>query len=224
MSRRLVIPGRAEADREIEVTHRWWQFSARFNVRQGHNVPAARMHDGESEGVMLRWGIPPRKEGGVTLLGASLISTEELASGERRAAWRAGQRCIVPLAGFYVWQLNPTGVTQPHYVRVVNRTVFGVAALWERTVSDDDEDDVMDSCALIMVPTNILLSEIDSSGAGQMPAILERGHYPVWLAGTAGEAQALLTPYPHERMVAHAVPPYVNYPEYEGPPLIHAIR
>lgn len=224
MSRRLVIADRAEVDREIEVTHRWWQFSARFNVRHAQNVPAARMHAGESEGVMLRWGIPPRKEAGITILGASLVSTEELGSDDRRAAWLAGQRCIVPLAGFYVWHRAANGITQPHYVRLVNRPVFGVAALWERTVADDDEDDVIESCALVTVPSNALLSELDSTSGGQMLAILDSSGYHTWLAGTAGEAQALLKPYPRERMVAHAVPPYVNYPQYDGPPLIHAIR
>jgi putative SOS response-associated peptidase YedK len=224
MSRRLVVAGKDEVDEEFEITRRWWQFSARFNVRKSQNVPAVRMHEGESEGVVLRWGIPPRKEeSGVTIPGAALVSCEDLGSGARHAAWLARQRCIVPLAGFYVWQLSLTGVRQPFYVRLVNRPVFGVAAIWERTVSEDDEDDVIEACALLTVPSNPLLTGIDSS-EGQMLAILERRDYSAWLTSADSVAQALLKPYPHERMLAHAVPPYVNYPEYDGPPLIHAIR
>jgi putative SOS response-associated peptidase YedK len=57
-----------------------------------------------------------------------------------------------------------------------------------------------------------------------MPAILERGDYAAWLRAPPDEARALLKPCPPSRMLAHPVPPYVNYPEYDGPPLIHAIR
>jgi len=42
--------------------------------------------------------------------------------------WLYGQRCIVPLAGFYIWQRTEAGYRQPFYVRLVNRPVFGVAA------------------------------------------------------------------------------------------------
>jgi putative SOS response-associated peptidase YedK len=226
MCRRIVIADRDEVDRDIEVNHQWWRFSARYNVRRTQTVPAARMHAGESEGVMLRWGIPTqrKKEEGVVIRGASLVRRDEISTSDRRQAWLEGQRCIVPLAGFYVWHLTQERIRQPYYVRLVNRAVFGVAAVWERTVADDDDDDVIDACALITVEPNALLQEIDSSVGGQMPAILEREDYRLWLTCAASEAQALLRPYPRERMVAHPVPPYVNYPEYDGPPLIHAIR
>jgi putative SOS response-associated peptidase YedK len=224
MCRRIVIADQAVVAEEIKVTHPWWQFSSRFNVRRTQTVPAVRMHEGESEGVMLRWGIPDqRKEGGVIIRGAALVAHDEILSTDRRPAWLGGQRCIVPLAGYYVWHLTADRIRQPHFVRVVNRPVFGVAALWERTVSDDD--DVIEACALLTVAANPLLQEIDqSSVGGQMPAILRREDYPVWLTCAPSDAQALLRPYPHEQMVAHPVPPYVNYPEYDGPPLINAIR
>ena len=211
-------------DREFHLTHRWWQFSARYNVRVSQSVPGVLLHQGDSEGVMLRWGWPPRKEGGVCIPGTAWLKHDELGSSkERREVWLSGQRCIVPLAGFYVWQLSSSGIRQPFYVRLVNRPVFGVAGLWQRTLIDEDEDDVIESCALLTVPSNLLLTEIDSSGT-QMLAILGREDYGAWLSGTTAEAQALLQSYPHERMLAHPVPPYVNYPEYDGPPLIHAIR
>jgi putative SOS response-associated peptidase YedK len=52
--------------------------------------------------------------------------------------------------------------------------VFGVAVIWERSVTDDDG--VVESCALVTVPANPLLAEIDST-TGQMPAILRREDY-----------------------------------------------
>lgn len=224
MSRRLVFPDREEVHSEVEVTYRWWKFQARYNVRRGQNVPVVRKHDDACEGVMLRWGFPTRKVDGVTVLGTELVSRDELAgSYDGEAAWNAGQRAIVPLSGFYVWQLTLKGIRQPHYVRLRDRPVFGVAALWQRTVCDDSKDDVIESCALLTLASNSLLLEIDSGGTGQMLAILERQDYQTWLTGSAEEASKVLKACPASHMLAHPVAPYVNYPEYDGPPLIRAI-
>jgi putative SOS response-associated peptidase YedK len=103
-------------------------------------------------------------------------------------------------------------------VRLVNRGVFGVAALWERTVLEEGED-VVESCALVTVPTNPLLAEIDD-GSGQMPAILRRQDYDDWLTATGAKAHSLLQTYPAERMLTHPVSPRVNYLEYDDALLI----
>ncbi|MDB6090565.1 MAG: response-associated peptidase [Gammaproteobacteria bacterium] len=219
MCKRLVIPEQEEAEKEISVLHPWWRFSVRFNVAVTQRVPVARLHDLETEGVMMRWGfVPSPEEGNVARLGAAHVRSDAmLGSHDYRKAWLYGQRCVVPLAGFYVWRLTDAGVCQPFYVRVVNRAVFGVAALWERTVIDND--DVIESCALVTVPANPLIAELDDRSS-QMPAILRRQDYQTWLTSTAAQAQALLQPYPRERMVTHAVSPLVNYLKYDDPQLI----
>jgi len=130
--------------------------------------------------------------------------------------WTHGQRGIVPLAGFYLWQRAPAGYHQPYYVRLVNRAVFGVAALWERAEADDE---VIESCALVTVDANPLLAEIDST-TGQMPAILGAEEYEAWLSSSAEQAYGLLRPYPQTRMVCHAVAPHVNHLEFDEPSLI----
>jgi putative SOS response-associated peptidase YedK len=105
-------------------------------------------------------------------------------------------------------------------VRLVNRLVFGVAALWERSASDEDE--VVESCALLTVPANALLAEIDSA-SDQMPAILRREDYDTWLRSRVADARELLATYPQTRMVCHPVGPYVNDPGLDGPELIRRI-
>jgi putative SOS response-associated peptidase YedK len=219
MSERLVIPDRAEAESELSVAHPWWQFSVRYNVAVSQSVPVARMHERESEGVMMRWGlVPSSAKGDVARCGPACIPGDALpSSGDFRSAWLNGQRGIVPLAGFYVWQRTQAGYRQPHYVRLVNRLVFGVAVLWERSVTDDD--DVVESCALLTVPANPLLAEIDST-TGQMPAILGREDYDAWLRSRVAEASALLETYPQTRMVSHPVAPHVNHLEFDEPGLI----
>ena len=222
MCERLVIPAREEVEQELSVANPWWIFSTRFNVAVTHSVPAARMHERESEGVMMRWGLVPAatKSPEISQGVPSVQSVAIESSEDYRAVWLYGQRCIVPLAGFYVWRRTEVGHRQPFYVRVVNRPVFGVAALWDRFVTDDD--DVIEGCALITVPPNRLLAEIDGTGA-QMPAILQRDSYEAWLAGRPAQAKSLLCSYPPERMLTHAVGPHVNFLEYDDPSLIHPI-
>jgi putative SOS response-associated peptidase YedK len=221
MSERLVIPDRADAENELSVAHPWWQFSVRFNVAVSQSVPVVRMHERESEGVMMRWGLVPssakvdvtRRHGCAFVRADVLLSSED-----SRTAWLHGQRGIVPLAGFYVWQRSQAGYRQPYYVRLVNRLVFGVAVLWDRSVTDDD--DVVESCALMTVPANSLLAEIDNSTTGQMPAILRREDYDTWLRSSVAEASRLLGTYPQIRMVSHPVAPHVNHLEFDEPWLI----
>jgi putative SOS response-associated peptidase YedK len=223
MCERIVIPDRQEVEQELSVDNPWWTFSTRFNVAATHSVPAARMHDKESEGVMMRWGLvpaatkPPEGVQDVPLGMPSVRSVAIESSDDYRTVWLYGQRCIVPLAGFYVWKRTGAGHRQPFYVRLVNRPVFGVAALWDRFVTD--EDDVVEGLAIVTVPPNSLLAE---TGA-QMPAILHRDSYDTWLSGRPAEAKDLLNSYPPERMLTHAVGPHVNFLEYDDPSLIRPI-
>jgi putative SOS response-associated peptidase YedK len=218
MSERLVIPDRSEVEADLAVAHPWWRFSVRFNVAVSQRVPVARIHERESEGVMMRWGLVPSSAKGDLRRSLALARGDTLMSAEEvRGAWFHGQRGIVPLAGFYIWQSTPAGHRQPYYVRLVNRLVFGVAVLWDRTATDDDE--VIESCALVTVPANRLLAEI-SDTHDQMPAILRPEDYDPWLRSSVARSKDLLNTYPHHRMVTHPVGPYVNHLEFDEPRLI----
>lgn len=171
---------------------------------------------------MMRWGfVPSSAKGDVTLGGRTHVRGDALMSSpDFRTAWLYGQRGIVPLAGFYVWQHTQAGHRQPYYVRLVNRHVFGVAALWERSVTDDDI--VVDSCALLTVPANTLLAEINNT-TSQMPAILRRESYDTWLRSNVTEASGLLETYPQTGMVSHPVAPHVNHLGFDEPWLIRPV-
>ncbi len=219
MTWRVVIPNRAEVDGEIPVARPWWRFSARFNVAITQTIPVARMHERESEGVMMRWGLARRSaDGRISFTACGVVPSSSLQSGTQiHTAWLQGQRGIVPLAGFFLWQRTRAGHYQPHYVRVANRPVFGVAALWVR--AETSEGDVIESCALIAVDANPLVAELDSA-AEQMPGILHQSDYDAWLSSTVAESKQLLRPYPQTQMTCHAVGPYVNHLKFDGPRLI----
>jgi putative SOS response-associated peptidase YedK len=214
------MPESEQAEREFGVVRRWWQFSPSFNVSPGRFVPVIRMHDGEVEGVMLRWGlIPDWAEADVAKACAATasISTVEHAPATR-GAWELGRRCIVPMFGFYTWQPTRSGHRQPFFVRLVNRSVFGVAAVWDHT-EPEQRDDVIEGCALITVAPNPLLAELQG-GHTQMPAILDRRDYAVWLTGAPAVARTVLQPFPAQHMIAHPVSPRINSFRYDDDQLI----
>jgi putative SOS response-associated peptidase YedK len=104
-------------------------------------------------------------------------------------------------------------------VRLLGRTVFGLAGVWDRSVGEDD--DVIESCSLIRVPANELMTDIANS---RMPAILRRRDYQIWLRGTPVEAKATLQPYKPNWMQAYAVSPRINSTAPDDPDLIRPIH
>jgi putative SOS response-associated peptidase YedK len=223
MCERYVLPDQAAAEREFLPAQAWWKFGVKFNVVPQQYVPAIRQHDRQSEGVMMRWGlIPSWAEGQPT---ADSTVCAEVDGMERsdvyRMPWLSGQRCILPVAGFFAWQLTPEKFRQPYFVHLTRRSVFGIAALWDRSVGDDD--DVIESCSVICVPPNELLANIANT-APRMPAILRRRDYQTWLRGTPVQAKAALLPYRPEWMQAHAVSPRINSLHPDDPGLIRPVH
>jgi putative SOS response-associated peptidase YedK len=223
MCERFALPEQLAAEREFVPSSAWWKFAARYNVAGQQYVPAIRLHEGQSEAVMMRWGlIPSWAEGKVA--GDPPRSIEvDLIEGSmlHKEPWRNGQRCILPIAGFYAWQLTSAKYRQPYFVRLNDRSVFGLAGIWDRSVADDD--DVIESCSLVCVPANDLMRKIANT-EHRMPAILRRKDYDTWLRGPADQARAALRPYRSDGMRAYAVSPRVNSPAVDDVGLIRPTR
>ena len=222
MCERYALPDQLAAEREFAPARIWWKFATRYNVAGGQYLPAIRLHDGASEAVMMRWGLIPSWAEGEAK-GAPAVSVESDGlehSLVHRGAWLAGQRCIVPVAGFYAWQLTSAKYRQPYFVHLIDRSVFGLGGVWDRSVSA--EDDVIESVALISVPANELVSGIGGPVRG-MPSILRRRDYASWLQGDSRTARAALQPYPAKWMRAYAVSPLVNSIVVDHPAMIRAV-
>jgi putative SOS response-associated peptidase YedK len=209
MCDRYVLPEQAAAEREFLPASNWWNFEPKFNVAAGSYVPTIRLHDGQSEAAMMRWGfIPSWAEGELKdapPLGVDFDSV--MVSPLFREPWLNSQRCIMLMAGFYSWQLTDARYRQPYFIRLLDRPVFGVAAIWDR--SEKDEDDVIESCAMLYVAPNDLMVRVANT-EGRMPAILRRRDYQSWLSGTPVEARAALQPYKQDWMEAYRVSPKIN--------------
>jgi putative SOS response-associated peptidase YedK len=208
MPQRYALPDQATVEREFMPSRIWWSFTAKYNVAANQYVPVIRWHDGQSEAVMMRWGlIPSSAEGRAGESPLSIDADAIMASAVFRQPWLEGQRCILPMSGFYAWQLTNQRYRQPHFIRLSDRLVFGVAAVWDRSVGEDD--DVIESCSVVCVPPNDLVIRIANTDA-RMPAILRRKDYQTWLRGTPVAAMATLQPYNKSGMQAYAVSPRIN--------------
>ena len=222
MVERYVLPEQATAEREFMPGDCWWRFRASYNVYCPQYVPAVRLYSGRLEGVMMRWGFVPAAAEGkpgekeVPWIGAELAEQ----GADYRGAWLNSQRCILPAAGYYVWQLTLQRFRQPFYVRVRDRASFGFAAIWDRSVTEDD--DVVESCAILTLPANDLVAGLDNVEK-RMPAILRRKDYHSWLTGTPVRARNALAPYPAEWMEAYPVSPRVNSIKHNDPTLIRPL-
>jgi putative SOS response-associated peptidase YedK len=222
MCERYVLPEQLATEREFMPAQCWWRFNPSYNVSFPQFVPAIRMHGDRTEGVMMRWGlIPAIAEGKESPNDPPWVGLEMAERSEPyRGPWLNSQRCILPVAGFYVWQLTPEKFRRPFYVRLIDRSVFGFAALWDRSVAD--EDDVIESCTILTLPANSLMAGIDNAEK-RMPAILRRKDYATWLSGTPVRARSALAPYPAEWMEAHAVSPRVNSVKHNDASLIQPV-
>jgi putative SOS response-associated peptidase YedK len=209
MCERYALPDQLVAEREFVPAQAWWKFAARFNVAAHQHIPAIRLHQGQSEAVMMRWGlIPSWAEGKSNGEAPTSIEREQINRSEVcRPAWLNSQRCILPAAGFYAWRLTSTKFRQPYFVRLLERSVFALAAIWDSSVGDDD--DVIESCSVITVPANELVATVANT-TRRMPAILKRRDYEVWLRGTPVAAMRALKPYRADQMEAYAVGPRIN--------------
>jgi putative SOS response-associated peptidase YedK len=201
---------------------RWWQFQPCFNVAPGRIVPVIRMHEGRSEGVMMRWGLVPAwAEGDPARASLPQLRLRELgATHDTREPWLAGHRCLLPAAGFYLWERTPAGYRQPHFVQLEDTAVIAMAGLWERSTTP--EDDVIESCAIILVPASDALAERHPS-ARQVPALLGPEQQAVWLRGTPAQAKALLQASVEARWQSHPVSPRVNSLKYDDELLMDAV-
>jgi putative SOS response-associated peptidase YedK len=226
MCGRYVLAQAARFERELQLARVSWSFQISYNVAPTQAVPVVRAVNGEREALMMRWGLIPFFAKGVAPKYSTINATiEKVDNGPVwRGPWNRGQRCILPAAGFYEWHLNEMGEKHPFFIHLADQEVFGFAGLWDRSVRADGT--AVESCAIITMPGNELMSRIHNTGNNphRMPAILQAADLDAWLEGGAGEARAVLGPYPQDVMVAYQVSTRVNSPKNNDEQLIEPVR
>jgi len=170
------------------------QFKPSYNVCPGSEILVIR---GPRKPALLRWGA-----------GSKLINARAETLTERPAFRQAFRqyRCLVPASGFYEWQAV-AGSKQPWYVRPTQERLFalaGIVLLWQG----------VRSVAIVTMHANALMAGIHD----RMPVIIPAEGHEAWL-GT-GDGEALLRPYPADRMQAHRVSSRVNAPANDDEALL----
>jgi len=134
-------------------------------------VPAIRWHDGQSEAVMMRWGLIPSWADGSRRqppLTVDLDGNTRLADPSRTLAQ---QPTLHSADGRILFMATDQPEISPTVLRSPARTTARYSAwprIWDRSVTD--EDDVIESCSIICVPPNELMMAVANTD-GRMHAI-----------------------------------------------------
>lgn len=178
----------------------------RFNVAPTQDVLAVReTTSGAREAALLKWGLVPSWAEDPAVGSRMINARAETVA--RKAAFRdpfRAQRCLVPADGFYEWR-RVGRARDPFLLKMRDGKTFAFAGVWDRWARQSER---IESCAILTTAANELVTPIHD----RMPVILDRAAYDLWLdPETKPEAlQALLRPFPADRMAAVPVSPRVN--------------
>ncbi len=194
---------------------------ARFNVAPTQDVPVVRLEGGVRTLAMVRWGLVPswskKMSPSAPLINARSESVADKPS--FRQAFRL-RRCLVPLDGFYEWQVRPDGTKQPIHIHLKQGGLFALAGLWENWTAEDGTQ--VESMALVTTSANATLQPVHD----RMPVIVPPEKFDVWLdVGQYGprEVTPLMVPAPNDLLAFHPVSTRVNRVANDDPGLIAAI-
>lgn len=149
----------------------------------------------------MRWGLVPSWAKDISignrLFNARAETIQEKPSFKNAFARR---RCLILADGFYEWQKQQRGPSRPFRFQLRGKAPFAFAGLWELWRSP--EGDELKSCTIITTTANELVARVHP----RMPMIFDMDTCWQWLEERAPAAlQAMLQPYPAERMEAIVV-------------------
>ena len=199
--------------------------TARWNVAPTDPVGIVRLRQdghggwerGRREAAVARWGLVPHwwKKPLSELKAATFNARSEEAAAKPmfRDAW-AARRCLVPAIGYYEWS-GPNGARTPWFV-TMRRNVPGIffAGLWAAAKVDGDW---LLSCTILTTGAGAATRHLHP----RSPVVLTEEVAGRWLAG--GDAAALLTPIPDDRIDLWPVDPAVGQVRNDGPELIERV-
>jgi putative SOS response-associated peptidase YedK len=136
------------------------------------------------------------------------------------------RRVIVPMDGFYEWQVVPGQKRKrPMFVHRRDGEPLSVAGLWTTWRDKDAGPDApwLHSCTIITTSANQMMMPVHD----RMPVILPERHWAAWLDPSFQDVealQAMLVPAPDELLTMHAVSTDVNNVRNTGEHLIDPVE
>lgn len=157
-----------------------------IDLQPNHNVaPTSQIYVLAQQALQktvdaMTWGLVPSWSKDKTR-SASMINarSETLAEKPSFKNLLSKYRCVIPIQGFYEWQVLPSEskkpVKQAHYISRSDDQVMTLAGLW--TTWKDSDGSLLQTCTIITVEATNKLAEIHH----RMPVILERENVDLWL-------------------------------------------
>jgi putative SOS response-associated peptidase YedK len=192
MCGRYVTPDEAALERFWHIgAHNWLQFTLPvFNVAPTTQVPIIlRGTDAPFEAHAARWGLVPHwwKQPQPPSMTFNARAEEAAEKPTWRTALRS-QRCLVPVSGWYEWQVVVGAkVKQPHFIHVPGEEVLALAGLWSRWTSPAGP---VLTCAVLTTVAAPAIAQIHH----RMPVALKAEQFTEWLdpATPAARVQEML--------------------------------
>ena len=184
--------------------------NTRYNIAPASDVVTFRAE----EAVIMRWGLIPHWTKPGHGSGAPLINARSETITEKpsfRTAWKQGQRCVIPLTGFYEWEKQGKE-RLPWLFQRNDGHPLAFAGLWDRW-TDPIDNTVIESCTVITTTPNSMLGRIHD----RMPVLLDETTAAEWLDPDLANATSLISSFPSERLRETPLGTYVNSSRNEGP-------
>jgi putative SOS response-associated peptidase YedK len=224
--------GRFQASSAPAELARWFKTTGplpnvqqRYNAAPSQNLPIVLCgHEtGKRRLVILRWGLIPgwAKD---AKIGYSTINAmaETVAIKPAFGDAFVRRRCLVPADGFYEWKQFDAKMKQPYRFIMRDGSPMAFAGLWEQW-NDPASGETVRSFTIVTTAPNALCAPIHN----RMPVILDPTDYPAWLGekpALPDELQALLRPFPAERMEAHMIGPEIGNVRNDNAALIERLN
>lgn len=130
----------------------------------------------------------------------------------------AETRCLVLADGFYEWQEQPGGPSQPYRIEREDEKPFAFAGLWNEWTGNGEQKRTV---TIITTDANRALEPIHD----RMPVILPPAVERDWLrADATADAIDLLQPYPEDDLATYPVSRAVNDPNNDSAAVIEPIE
>src|SRR3954454_4109503 len=194
MCGRYLITTAPEAMRRLFRYREQPNFPARYNVAPTQPIAIVRLHEGERQFALLRWGLIPAWVKDPKAF-ALLINARAESVNDKPAFCNAmkRRRCLLPADGFYEWK--PAGnAKRPYLARPVAGGPVAFAGLWETWIGPNGEE--LETAVIVTTEANAEMAAVHH----RAPVIVPPEQFDFWLDGRNVDetmAAELLRPAPN---------------------------
>ena len=135
------------------------------------------------------------------------ISEEMFEKPSYRDPIKKGQRCLVPMTGFFEWRWEDSKGKEktPHYIYLKDQKIFSVAGIYSSWTDKSDNQEYL-TYSVLTTKANKLMEGIHNNKK-RMPVIIPREYEKDWLNPdlTKDDVLAMCQPFDDRRMEAHQI-------------------